>query len=68
MIGFDDVPMARYVTPALSTMGLVFAAIGERAVERLVDAIERPDDDAPEPEHLVPHLIVRASSRRGDPS
>jgi len=68
VIGFDDVPMARYVTPALSTMGLGIAAIGERAVERLVDAIERPDDDAPEPEHLVPHLIVRASSRRADPS
>ncbi|HEU4959230.1 MAG TPA: LacI family DNA-binding transcriptional regulator [Sphingomonas sp.] len=64
IVGFDDVPMARYVTPALSTMGLAIADLGGRAVERLVDAIEKPDAEPAEPEHLVPHLIVRGSSDR----
>ena len=66
IVGFDDIPIARYVTPALSTMGLGIAALGERAVERLIDAIEQPDGEAPEPERLVPHLIVRGSSARDE--
>jgi LacI family transcriptional regulator len=64
IVGFDDVPMARYVTPALSTMGLAIAELGARAVERLVGAIEQPDAEPAEPEHLVPRLIVRGSSDR----
>ncbi|TPG39895.1 LacI family transcriptional regulator [Sphingomonas koreensis] len=64
IIGFDDVPIARYVTPALSTMGIRIAALGERAVERLIDTIERPDAPPGAPEHLVPQLIVRGSSDR----
>jgi LacI family transcriptional regulator len=66
IVGFDDIPVARYVTPALSTMGLGIAALGERAVERLIEAIEQPDGDPPEPERLVPHLVVRGSSARRD--
>lgn len=64
IVGFDDVPIARYVTPALSTMGLGIAALGGRAVERLVESIEQPDDTSAGPERLVPQLIVRGSSRR----
>jgi len=63
IIGFDGVPIARYVTPALSTMALNLADLGERALERLVTATEHPDA-APTTEMLVPELVVRASSRR----
>jgi LacI family transcriptional regulator len=64
IVGFDDVPIGRYVTPSLSTMGLGIAALGERAVDRLVASIEHPEAEALEPEHLVPTLIARGSSRR----
>jgi LacI family transcriptional regulator len=64
VVGFDDVPIARYVTPALSTMDIRIAALGERALERLVETIENPDAPPAEPEHLAPTLVVRASSNR----
>jgi LacI family transcriptional regulator len=63
IIGFDGVPIAQYVTPALSTMALNLAELGERAVERLIAATETPDAP-PTTEMMVPHLVVRASSRR----
>ena len=64
VIGFDDVPIARYVTPTLSTMGIRIAELGALAVDRLISAIENPDADSADPEHLVPQLIVRGSSDR----
>ena len=64
IIGFDDVPIARFVTPRLSTMGIRIAALGGRALERLVAAIEDPAAPSGEPDHLMPELLVRASSRR----
>lgn len=67
VVGFDDVPIARYVTPSLSTMRVHIAELGERALDRLVETIETIEtDDAPEAvaEFLVPELVVRASSAR----
>ncbi|HEX4695625.1 LacI family DNA-binding transcriptional regulator [Sphingomonas sp.] len=63
IIGFDGVPIAQYVTPALSTMALNLAELGERALERLV-ALTEHEDAAPTTEMLTPQLVVRASSRR----
>ncbi len=67
MIGFDDVPIARYVTPALSTMRVHIAKLGERALDRLIETIEAVEtDDALDAvaEFLTPELVVRASSAR----
>lgn len=64
MVGFDDVPIARYVTPALTTMRVHIAELGELALERLVTAIEHPDAPAHAFEHLMPELVVRQSSER----
>lgn len=63
IIGFDGVPIAQYVTPALSTMALNLADLGERALVRLVAVTEDPEADATT-EMLKPELVVRASSRR----
>jgi len=63
IIGFDGVPIAQYVTPALSTMALNLADLGERALLRLVAVTEDPDSEATT-EMLKPELVVRASSRR----
>jgi len=63
IIGFDGVPIAQYVTPALSTMALNLAELGERAVERLIAATDNPDAP-PSTEMMIPQLVIRASSRR----
>ncbi|MGN6820921.1 MAG: LacI family DNA-binding transcriptional regulator [Sphingomonas sp.] len=63
IIGFDGVPIAQYVTPALSTMTLNLAELGERALDKLV-AISEADAIEATTEMLKPELVVRASSRR----
>lgn len=65
--GFDDIPMARYVTPPLTTVRVRIAELGEAALERLVRMIEAPDDAAPEPRAVVgTELVVRASCGGND--
>jgi len=58
--GFDDVPIARYVTPQLTTVRVRIADLGRAALVRLVAEIEEtPDATAPD---LLPcELVVRAS-------
>lgn len=58
--GFDDIPLARLITPALTTMRIDMAEIGARAVERLALIVDGAEDSAVEPR--IPHLIVRAST------
>lgn len=64
LVGFDDVPIARYVAPALTTMRVHIAEMGEMALARLVAAIEAPDAPPRAPEHLIPELVIRQSSAR----
>jgi LacI family transcriptional regulator len=54
--GFDDIPLARYVPPGLTTIRVDIAALGADAMRRLLDA------DASNVDRLrVPRLVVRAS-------
>lgn len=66
LAGFDDVPLARYVHPALTTMHVDIAGLGARALQLLIDQLSLPADDAnptaPSTSGIVPELIVRASS------
>src|SRR3546814_17447849 len=64
IIGFDDVPIARFVTPRLSTMGIRIADLGARALDRLIEAIDHPAAPSGEPDPLMPNQLVRAPSRR----
>ena len=60
VVGFDDVPFARYATPPLTTAHLPAAELGRRAGEMLIDLVNgrRPD----EPHVLLDtHLVVRES-------
>ncbi len=63
--GFDDVPMARYVTPALTTIQVDIARLGALAMELLGEQIDHPDGDIDARHHHVEAaLVVRASSAR----
>ncbi|MCW5568017.1 MAG: LacI family DNA-binding transcriptional regulator [Dokdonella sp.] len=59
LAGFDDIPMARFVTPPLTTMRVKIAELGERAARTLIATLAG-DDVQP---HAIgaPELIVRES-------
>ena len=58
--GFDDIPLARLFSPALTTMRVDIAAIGERSLERLAGIIAGTPDRAIE--WRAPSLVVRQTS------
>lgn len=68
LAGFDDVPIARYVTPALTTMRVNIAELGSRVFERLINVMDHPEVDTWEGEQLVPELVVRQSTQAFRPS
>ncbi|MEU0091022.1 LacI family DNA-binding transcriptional regulator [Kribbella sp. NPDC006257] len=55
VVGFDDIPAAAYLTPALTTVRFDFAALGRQAFELL------GNDPGPEPVS-APQLVVREST------
>lgn len=67
LAGFDDIPIARYVTPALTSVRVPIAELGELAVARLAAGIESPD--APTDQRVLDtELVVRNSCGRATPS
>jgi LacI family transcriptional regulator len=66
LAGFDDIPIARFVTPPLTTVRVRIADLGRRAFERLAELIDDGDDGAKATERLDCDLVVRASSRTHD--
>jgi LacI family transcriptional regulator len=64
--GFDDIPLARLLTPGLSTVRIDIAAIGARAVARLAARIDGEADSAVEP--ILPTLVVRESTDQQSPA
>lgn len=65
VVGFDDVPIAELVRPALTTLRIDIAGTGARALERLITLIQAPATGAwPESgrEIVRPALVVRQSS------
>lgn len=63
VIGFDDIPEAAYFDPPLTTVSQDFASLGALTMQRVLIAIEEPDDDA-ESTPIPTRLIVRGSTRR----
>ena len=62
LVGFDDIPIARYLTPALTTVQVPIAEIGGRALERLVSVLQSGREAAKRQEVVTPTLAVRAST------
>lgn len=61
MTGFDDIPIARYVTPPLTTVRVRIADLGRQALEALAAQIEHPDENVAEPTSLDCEIVVRKS-------
>jgi LacI family transcriptional regulator len=69
LAGFDDIPLARFVHPSLTTMQVSIAELGERAMLHLLQLID--SDGALETTPgvtLVPTLVVRDSTSARSPS
>ena len=59
--GFDDIAIASYISPRLTTVRVEASRLGERAVQLLMDAIQHPGS-GPAHEVLPTSLVVRESS------
>ena len=61
LVGFDDIPIARYVTPRLTTVTVAIAELGRRAFEMFVGSLDQKDSRRPPRETLPTTLVVRES-------
>ena len=68
--GFDDIPLARFVSPALTTMRVNMAELGEIAAMMLIDRIKNASVDMLQSGKstqatriIVPEFVQRGSSR-----
>ncbi|WP_405733247.1 LacI family DNA-binding transcriptional regulator [Streptomyces sp. NBC_01537] len=62
VVGFDDIPVAAYVTPPLTTVRQQFDAVAQEGLRRLVHAIENPDVDPLASSDPPIDLIIRTST------
>jgi len=61
LAGFDDIPIARYLTPSLSSVHVPIAELGMRAMERLLHAVEHKNEHERRRETVATTLVVRGS-------
>jgi LacI family transcriptional regulator len=63
LAGFDDIPIARYVNPPLTTVNVAIAELGRKAFEMVVESIEATlPGGGPRRETVPTTLVVRQSS------
>jgi LacI family transcriptional regulator len=62
LAGFDDIPLSRYVHPALTTMRVEIAELGARAIRRLLESGGDDADADRSPDLQAPTLVVRHST------
>jgi LacI family transcriptional regulator len=68
LAGFDDIPMARYLEPALSSVHVDISALGERATLRLLAAVRDKDRHEHRAETLPTTLVLRRSCGSAAPA
>lgn len=61
VVGFDDIPIARYVAPPLTTVRVTIPALGERSTRRLFAAMRSNGRQECVQELLPTELVVRNS-------
>src|SRR6476661_6479314 len=65
--GFDDIPLARYMDPPLSSVRVHIADLGAKAVEVLLHAITHKNDHVRRRERMSTEIVIRRSSG-GEPA
>jgi DNA-binding LacI/PurR family transcriptional regulator len=60
VVGFDDMPDAAYLWPALTTVSQAFGRLGQCAVDLTVRALQ--GEAAPAADLITPDLMVREST------
>jgi LacI family transcriptional regulator len=61
LVGFDDIPTARFVTPPLTTVRVRMTEMGSRALESLAFTMENPEGTKNSVQVLQTELVVRRS-------
>ncbi len=61
LAGFDDVPIARYLTPPLTTVRVEIAELGRRAVDHVVTTLDQGVEGARKHDVITTTLVVRES-------
>jgi DNA-binding LacI/PurR family transcriptional regulator len=61
IMGFDNIPVSQYISPALTTIDTCAEKIGETAVSTIIKMIQEPDFN-PGNILLPPNLIIRNST------
>jgi LacI family transcriptional regulator len=61
LVGFDDIPLARFVNPPLTTVRVRIAELGSIALERLALSVETKNLASVKPQTLRSELVVRSS-------
>ena len=61
VVGFDDIPEAGYLNPALTTIRQDFQAVGQRAIDLVTATLNGTPTNVP---LLPPELIIRNSTQR----
>lgn len=59
--GFDDIPTARFVRPALTTVCVKIADLGGRALDRVAQAVDTPKALALTTETVPAEVVIRGS-------
>ena len=67
LTGFDDIPIARFVTPPLTTVRAQTTELGRRSLEELARAIKEPSSARRESHKLATQLVIRASCGSAEP-
>lgn len=65
LAGFDDIPIARYVNPPLTTAAVPIAEIGRRALQCCIDRVAGRECTGSRT--FTPDLVVRASTAGSSP-
>ncbi len=63
VVGFDDIPIARFTSPPLTTLRVGIFDLGHRGLEMLVAALEDGEQGVSEGIIIAPELVMRDSSR-----
>lgn len=61
VVGFDDIPLARYMNPPLTSVHVPIFEMGERAARRLIEALAGGPSAPGRHERLPTRLVVRDS-------